>query len=204
MKRKWIVALIIIFPSLFWVILESSTINSKKLPIYGSKTLSKQGDSVFYKVPLNFNSLDSIKKLPNQGSFITVFIKEAYRKDSYRLDGLWEYFKYNYEKIKSIPFVFVYENISRANELNEFSAKPNMYFTQSSAFPTLHAAYYKNKPYYVDSSYFVLIDAASRIRGYYDARYIAEVKRLIEEYQHLRLKEEKQLLLESNEIIQKH
>lgn len=204
MKRKWIVALIIIFPSLFWVILESSTINSKKLPIYGSKTLSKQGDSVYYKVPLNFNSLDSIKKLPNQGSFITVFIKEAYRKDSYRLDGLWEYFKYNYEKIKSIPFVFVYENISRANELNEFSAKPNMYFTRSSAFPTLHAAYYKNKPYYVDSSYFVLIDAASRIRGYYDARYIAEVKRLIEEYQHLRLKEEKQLLLESNEIIQKH
>ena len=54
------------------------------------------------------------------------------------------------------------------------------------------------------SSYFVLIDAASRIRGYYDARYITEVKRLIEEYQHLRLKEEKQLLLKSNEIIQKH
>ena len=95
MKRKWIVALIIIFPSLFWVILESSTINSKKLPIYGSRTLNKQGDSVFYKVPLNFNGLDSIKKLPNQGSFITVFIKEAYRKDSYRLDALWEYYKYN-------------------------------------------------------------------------------------------------------------
>jgi hypothetical protein len=46
----------------------------------------------------------------------------------------------------------------------------------------------------------LLIDAKIIVRGYYDARYVSEMKRLIEEYQHLRLKEEKQLLINENEI----
>lgn len=48
--------------------------------------------------------------------------------------------------------------------------------------------------------FFVLVDKHRNIRGYYDARYIAEVKRLTEEYQHLRLKEEKEQMLQTNKI----
>ena len=58
------------------------------------------------------------------------------------------------------------------------------------------------KPLLPDLNKFVLVDLNRHIRGYYDARYIAEVKRLIDEYQHLRIKEEKQLLIEKNEIKQ--
>lgn len=44
------------------------------------------------------------------------------------------------------------------------------------------------------------MDVNRNIRGYYDGRYVAEIKRLIDEYQHLRLKEEKNKLIKSNEI----
>jgi len=44
---------------------------------------------------------------------------------------------------------------------------------------------FKEKPFYVDYSFFVLVDKKRHIRGYYDARYAAEVKRLIGEYQPL-------------------
>ena len=43
----------------------------------------------------------------------------------------------------------------------------------------------------------MLIDQDRHIRGYYDGRYVSEIKRLIEEYQHLRLKEEKQKLIQT-------
>ena len=48
--------------------------------------------------------------------------------------------------------------------------------------------------------FFVLVDSKRHIRGYYDARYISEIKRLIEEYQHLRLKHEKKNLINQNKI----
>jgi hypothetical protein len=46
----------------------------------------------------------------------------------------------------------------------------------------------------------MLIDHNRHVRGYYDGRYVSEIKRLIDEYQHLRLKEEKQKLIQNNEI----
>lgn len=201
MKKKWIIALIICFPSLFWIILESSTINSKKLPFYGPKSVINE-DTVYYKVPKAFYDIVRKATFSYPGSYISVFIDESYRKDSYRLDGLWEYFNYNFEKIKELPFIFIFENTTRITELKTFLKQPNFYFTNCTNFTATQKAYYLKKPYYVDSSYFVLVDHNQHIRGYYDARYIAEVKRLIGEYQHLRIKEEKQLLIEKNEIKQ--
>jgi hypothetical protein len=46
----------------------------------------------------------------------------------------------------------------------------------------------------------VLVDSRRNIRGYYDGRYASEMKRLIAEYQHLRLKEEKSKMIKENEI----
>jgi hypothetical protein len=52
----------------------------------------------------------------------------------------------------------------------------------------------------VDYSFFVLVDKKRNIRGYYDGRYVSELKRLTEEYQHLRMKEEKQNVININKI----
>ena len=80
-----------------------------------------------------------------------------------------------------------------------FNNITNLYWNHKS-YDSLNISYFKQKPYYVDYSFFVLIDKNRHIRGYYDARYVSEIKRLTEEYQHLRLKEEKEQMIKSNTI----
>ena len=107
-----------------------------------------------------------------------------------------------------IPFIIVTpcDSLSDPNSLKEMeklslSSKNvlNFYWNQKS-FDSLNISYFKQKPYYVDYSFFVLIDKNRHIRGYYDARYVSEIKRLTEEYQHLRLKEEKEQMIKTNTI----
>ena len=73
-------------------------------------------------------------------------------------------------------------------------------YWNTSSFDSLNKTYFYEKPIYVDYSFFVLIDKNRNIRGYYDARYVSEIKRITEEYQHLRLKEEKDQMVNSHKI----
>ena len=73
-------------------------------------------------------------------------------------------------------------------------------YWDTSSFDSLNLSYFKEKPIYIDYSFFVLVDKNRHVRGYYDARYVSEIKRLTEEYQHLRLKEEKDQMLKTNKI----
>lgn len=217
-NKKLILFLIILFPSLFWVILELSTINTKKLPHYGPRTLDGK-DTVFYKIDPKFQNLaidenkqwtmnsvvlDTIK----YPLFAACFIKQSYKANDYRMAGLSEYAQYKREKIKHIPF-FIVTQCDGPNSQNCFTEfqkfekdNPNILnlFWKSSSFDSLNFSYFKEKPIYIDYSYFVLIDKNRNIRGYYDGRYVAEIKRLIEEYQHMRLKEEKKNLINENKI----
>lgn len=217
-NKKWLLVLIIVFPSVFWLILETSTINSKKLPHFGPKIIHGKGDTTFYHVTDTFyNVSDSLgcghkKKQLDQNNYplyAILFLNQKYRADGYRLVGLWEYLSYNSEKIEHIPFVLVTEsdsnNCGAYNELKKLSNSKNVQFVswQTSSFDSLNKTFFKEKPYYIDYSFFVLVDAARNIRGYYDGRYVAEIKRLIGEYQHLRLKEEKQKLIDENDIHKK-
>lgn len=213
-KKRWLLVLIVIFPSLFWVILETSTINSRKLPYYGPKTARGKGDTIYYRVDDRFytagdSAQTNLQRLDsNQFPLYAVaFIRKKYRGDAYRLSGLWEYLNYKNEKIEHIPIVLVTEADSgrsvAQSELQELSESKNVHFYTwpAASFDTLVNSYFKEKPYYIDYSFFLLIDAGRHVRGYYDVRYVSEMKRLIDEYRHLRLKEEKQKLGKDNEII---
>lgn len=214
-NKKWLLLVIIAFPSLFWLILETSTINSRRLPIYGPKKVIAEGDTGFYKVS------DRFYKQISEGSseliataidtatsplYAIMFIKDKYREDAYRLTGLWEYLNYKKQKVEHIPFVLVTEHdgvSSKAGtELKKLSDNENVHFYvwKKNSFDSIVKSYFAEKPYYIDYSFFMLIDRNRHVRGYYDARYVSEIKRLIDEYQHLRLKEEKQKLIETNEI----
>lgn len=217
-NKKLIFFAILLFPALFKIILEFTTINSRKLPHYGPKIATGK-DTVFYKVNAKFKKLSSLdansnglKELDidtvNYPLFAVCFIKQSYAKDDYRMAGLTEYVQYKKDKIKFIPFVIVtpcdgpndstclrgMEKLSIGN-----NNIVNAYWNQAS-FDSINKTYFKDKPYYVDYSFFVLVDKNRNIRGYYDTRYIAEIKRLTEEYQHLRLKEEKEQMLKTNKI----
>ncbi len=210
-NKKWLVFLIVIFPSLFWVILETSTINSRKLSIYGPRKLAG-ADTVYYKVNTAFEKINEseqiqlldLEKFPLMA---LMFVKDDYKNEAYRVSGLWEYVNYKTDKIKHMPFVFVSEQQNNTSEtttqLMKMAGKTdNLFFYgwNKNSFDSLNKVFFNGKPIYVDYSFFILIDNNRNVRGYYDARYVAEIKRLIEDYQHLRIKEEKNLMLKENEI----
>ena len=188
-----------------------STINSRKLPFYGPKQ-ALSGDTVYYSIHTSFERPDSIKEALlfdtiNYPVLALMFIKDNYENDAFRISGFWEYVNYTKDKLQHIPFILVCEKengVSKTQTAIKQMAKntQNIHFAgwNKTSFDSLNKVFFKEKPYYVDYSFFVLIDKKRHIRGYYDARYVAEMKRLIGEYQHLRLKEEKQLLINKNEI----
>ena len=217
-NKKHIFFVILLFPALFKIILEFTTINSRKLPRYGPKELAGK-DTVFYKVTSDFKSLPSLSantielqniKLDtiNFPLYAVCFIKDSYKKDDYRMAGLTEYAQYKKDKIKLIPFVIITpcDSLNDLNSLREMQklsvGNKNIYnyYWNSSSFDSLNATYFNQKPIYVDYSFFVLVDKKRNIRGYYDGRYVSEIKRLTEEYQHLRMKEEKQNVINLNKI----
>lgn len=217
-NKKLIFFVILLLPALFKLILEFTTINSRKLPYYGPKIASGK-DTVFYKVNSSFKKInlqqDTVEQLVpftldtlNYPIYAVCFIKPSYKKDNYRLAGLSEYVQYKKDKIKLIPFIIVtpYDSKSDSSSLKEMEklsiGNDNILslYWNTPTFDSLNLSYFKEKPIYVDYSFFVLVDKHRNIRGYYDARYIAEIKRLTEEYQHLRLKEEKEQMLQTNKI----
>lgn len=213
-NKKWLLILIIIIPSTMWVILESSTINSNKLPFYGPKKAITKGDTTFYKVTDEFLKKDLNDSVISQLKISTtefpiyaiMFIKASYINDSYRLVGLWEYLNYKKDKINNIPIFLVTEleakHTPTHDSLQRFCNNKNVQFLAwpKVSFDSLTATYFNQKPIYIDKSFFVLVDENRNIRGYYDGRFVAELKRLIDEYKHLRLKEAKQKLIDENTI----
>ncbi|HQQ94867.1 MAG TPA: hypothetical protein PLQ93_09950 [Bacteroidia bacterium] len=197
-NKKWIILLIIAFPSLFWLILETSTINSRKLPHYGPKKVIAAGDTLYYQVPATPEIMSHAQ--------VFCFLHPAHRSEAYRLAGFWEFEKYKKDKISEIPFHFIYpqahDNIKVPEELRDLLILPGIRFESlnEAQYQAMREAYFRGKPYYIDPGFFVLIDGNQHIRGYYDMRYASEMKRLVEEYRHLRLKEEKQKLIQDNEI----
>ncbi len=211
-KKRLILLLIILLPSLMWTILELSTINTSKLPHYGPKQAIEK-DTVFYTTTSTFKAVTAngeTKSITLDTTayplFVVCFIQEKYKNDNYRLAGLSEYAQYKREKIKHIPFIIVTPCDGDSLCFREFEKMSvdnkniQNLFWNTASYDSLNKSFFKEKPYYVDYSYLALVDNKRNIRGYYDARYISEIKRLIEEYQHLRLKDEKKTLLNKNKI----
>jgi hypothetical protein len=213
-NKKWLLVLIILIPSLMWVILESSTINSYKLYHYGPKKVLGKNDTDYYEVPdkgfYQSNAYTSNGSFAidtaNYPFYAIMFIKNHYANESYRVAGLWEYLNYKKEKVGHIPFFLVTEDADRVSviktNLEKFNSSANVHFLSlgQPAFDSINKLYFSGKPIYIDFSFFALIDNNRNIRGYYDGRFVAEIKRLIEEYKHLRLKEEKEKLIHENEV----
>lgn len=210
-NKKFILFLIVLFPSAFWLTLELSTINSSRLPFYGPKTVKAPKDTVFYTVNQQGMDATLLNDTVNFPVYVICFLKPQDEKDSYKMSGMVEYLKYKQESIQHMPIFWAATctdtagNMACKPEVKKQLGlvNPNVY--ELSYDPARYDAlvkqnYFKDKPYYVDYSFLVLVDKHRHIRGYYDGRYVAEVKRLLEEYKHLRLKEEQKKILNTNAI----
>lgn len=213
-NKKLLFFVILLFPALFKIILEFTTINSRKLPYFGPKTLAGT-DTVYYRATDRFKQAGGDSALAdirldttNYPLFAVCFIKQSYKTDNYRLAGLSEYAQYKKEKIKHIPFIIVTpyagpadsSGFSELSKLQEGNKDILPLCWPAASFDSLNRLFFKGKPMYIDYSYFALVDKNRHIRGYYDARYVSEIKRLTEEYQHMRLKEEKEKVIKINQI----
>jgi hypothetical protein len=104
-NKKYLFLLILLFPA------------GLKLPYYGVKTA--KGKDTIYQIVNETFTIRSLKPDSLSGLeikqldtiqyplFVVSFIKQAYKKDNYRMAGLSEYIQFNKTKIKEIPFVIV-------------------------------------------------------------------------------------------------
>lgn len=70
-------------------------------------------------------------------------------------------------------------------------------------YDSIRKLFFNQKPIHVFNYFAVLVDKDRHIRGYYDPTYISEVKRMIEEYKHLVLKDEHANMQDVNKIERK-
>lgn len=156
--------------------------------------------------------------------FGIVFLNSKLHDQGYKLNGLIDYIKYKPKDISQVPIVIVSEKPQYTNEIfaaktdvkkhstpirGEFDSIP---FKLSNFIPVrlpvlnrdsfLNATYFKQKPVHVFDYFMVLVDKKRHIRGYYDPSYNAEVKRMIDEYKHLKIRDEYAETLKQNDIKQ--
>jgi hypothetical protein len=156
--------------------------------------------------------------------YCILFLDKNLRREGYKLDGLIDYIKYKPKDLKDIPIFFV-SQIDSAGERPLKVTKPVKGLAMNGEFDSIPArlpnfiplrvspssgslsefiskTYFKGKPEYVFDYFMVLVDKKRHIRGYYDPTYNAEVKRMIDEYKHLKIRDEYAETLKQNDIKQ--
>ncbi len=153
----------------------------------------------------------------NYPVYLILFIDSKLKNEGYKLGGLYDYIKYKAKDLKGVP-IFIASDYSealeggkRAVELRgEFDSLkitlPNFHpllcdFKNRKQF--LANTYFKQKPYHVFDYFIVLVDKKRHIRGYYDPSFNAEIKRMVMDFQHLKIRDEHAQTLKQNDIEQK-
>jgi hypothetical protein len=200
---------------------------------YGPKTVDAKGDTVYYSVPeagfefgnafpcdvptdtFTTRSMDCYTRdkqiYPSKDAFIVLFVQ---KENEPKLGGLLEYAKYKKEKLTTLKILLIkeWEQLHKAdtlaNTVNALLQTDSLFHLRYSSpdrnsFKALKEFYFVRKPGHVFDYFAVLVDKDHHIRGYYDPTYISEVKRMIEEYKHLVLKDEHAEMQEKNEIQKK-
>jgi hypothetical protein len=194
--KKFLVLVIIFLPGIFWVFFEKVKINSVRLNYYGPKEIRGKGDTLFYQIP-------SFDGLSDSSATILLPLHLKYQKDQYHCQSLIETILYRAEKLKGIPVCFISNDsitISLYTKVSEHKKDTKYLLLSDSLFSKYVSAFYLNKPFYVFDYFALLTDKERHIRGYYNVQFADEVKRMIQEYQHLRLKEEAKSLKDAHTI----
>lgn len=200
MRSKLLLLFLLVVPAVFWVFFEKVKINSRRLNYFGPKIVKGKGDTLFHRIP------DSLLPFDKASSVVVIPINDKYAARQYHLQSVLEALRFRPEKLSGVAFIFVKLNNKNYDFLNyvlESGANVQVAQTDSIKFIRLNNELYKQKPYYVFDYFGVLLDENRHIRGYYNFTFADEVKRMTQEYQHLRLKEEGKKMKESHVIEQK-
>ena len=177
-----------------------------------SDSLTKPGNNTFTPVDQHLDSF--VIDTSNYPVYIILFLDSSLRKDGYKLKALLDYVQYKPKEFKDVPVFFVsaynsadgYGLILNKELRGDFdSLKIDLpsFHPLLAMGKTANEAYLKGKPYYVFNYFAVLVDKHRHIRGYYDPNQNSEVKRLVQEYKHLKTKDEYANTLKKNDLEQK-
>lgn len=200
MKNKILLLFLLVVPAAFWVFFEKVKINSKRLNYFGPKRVVDGSDTLFYQIT------DTLLKFKPRTSFVIIPVNERYASKQYHIQCILEVMRFRPEKLNNIPLIFLClksHDYDFMEVLRESKANVQIQLIDSTAFSLLMNALYREKPYYVFDYFGVLVDKDLHIRGYYNFTFADEVRRMTQEYQHLRLKEEGKKLKEEYAIEQK-
>jgi hypothetical protein len=214
-KRKKILLLsILVFPGLLYFFFELSQANFKKMAFYGPKRFNAETkDTNYYSVSVNGfvdGSMQNIMLDTNKYPvFLIGFLPEKYRNEGYKLSGLLDFTQHEPNKLNLIDILLVSSfqipmtPAPKKPELKIANKDINEVFLPAEKFDSINNLFFVKKPVHVFNYFFALIDKNRNIRGYYDPTYVSEVKRMILEFEHLKLRDEKAKLLRQTTIEQK-
>ena len=154
----------------------------------------------------------------NYPVYLILFIDEKLKSEGYKLEGIYDYIKYKRSDFKDIP-VFIISSLATTGDDRKVKLNENLrgeFDSLKINLPNFHAllinytnrkdflakTYFKQKPIHVFDYFMVLVDKKRHIRGYYYPSYNAEVKRMIQEYKHLKIRDEYAQTLKQNDIKQ--
>jgi len=170
-------------------------------------------DSSGTEISVRFFDRDSSKK--QSGAQLVLFVDKNQQE---KLAGLLEFEKYKKEKLDMLDVYIVQQTSASMKEnKNHYEdylkdslgiTMSNFYFrtlwvNNKEGYDSIRKIFFKQKPIHVFNYFAVLVDKDRHIRGYYDPTYISEVKRMIEEYKHLVLKDEHANMQDVNKIEKK-
>ncbi|MGZ3862869.1 MAG: hypothetical protein ACXVPN_10695 [Bacteroidia bacterium] len=174
-----------------------------------NREVDPEGNEIVTKVICSDSTLIDTTDYP---VYLVFFLDSKLRKEGYKLTGIYDYVKFKQKDLKDIPFFVVSDYTAavwKGNRKGDFdSLKINL--------PEFHPllidlherekflaqTFFNQKPVYVFDYFVALIDKQRHIRGYYDPTYNAEVKRMIEDYKHLKIRDSYAETQKQNDIKQ--
>jgi len=152
----------------------------------------------------------------NYPVYVILFLDSSLRKSGYKLEAFFDYAQYKPNEFKNVPIFFIsdikvafgdfrlsYIGKELRGDFDSLKINLPSFHPLLAKDKTANDAYFKGKPYYVFNYFAVLVDKHRHIRGYYDPNQNSEVKRLVQEYKHLKTKDEYANTLKQNDLEQK-
>lgn len=242
MKKKIILLCIILFPSLIYLFFEMTKANFKKMAYFGPKVLNEKRDTVYYTLPvvyfyksiilheetatLNNEKINTVViksdstliDTLNYPAYLILFLNNKFKKEGYKLDGIYDFIKYKSKEFNDIPVLMVSDFTSAITGYKRDMELKGDFDSLKITLPNFHSiildygskgrakflseTYFKQKPVYVFDYFAVLVDKQRHVRGYYDPTFNAEVKRMIADYKHLIIRDGYAQTLKQNDIKQ--
>lgn len=231
MKKVALLLAILILPGLIYIYFALGIPKVIKAPVYGPRTAvevtdpktgEKKIDTSYYTIPafqcLTSGGLvfDSKSKLDGR-SYVAVFLPPDSIKTM--LSILAEDIKLNKKSYGYVRFVFFLHTDTAGNvpmnapdmakDLNIGTDTAFTIFMTPEVFDSIRTQHYfvkdpmRKKDPWQTSTDAVLIDRLGRIRGYYNIRYAADIKKMKEDVQHILLRDEGAQTLEESKVEQK-